>query len=338
MFVRNNTTERITLARGQIGEDEAAAALLVETVYRVHSDGIERTSDPPLRGAAYPPDRTSVVLWAEVSVTASGTTFGPSAPPHVCPVSLSVGPETWRLIVFGPRRWQRTITGDLEPSKPAPFDAISIGWDRAFGGAYDIPPGLDPASGLPHPGGRMLHRFNPHGRGLYPDKRAAADQPMAEVERPDQLIKNWSDQPAPAGLSPCPELHGMRIPARRGGLGRDVTGGADLADLAATVSGNALLMALRMHHHAPGDLVLPVVEAGTALALIGLGAEPLRCSLPGSPVRVRTRRRRDEAEVRPRLRSVHLDGDQRTVTAVYGHSFRYDPEKPPTWIIVDPTP
>jgi hypothetical protein len=184
----------------------------------------------------------------------------------------------------------------------------------------------------------MLYLFNPGGRGFYPDKRAATDQPLPEIERPEQLIKRWSDQPAPAGLSPCPELHGLRVPAQRGGLGRDLTSGGDLADLAATVAGNALLMSLRMQHHAPGDLVLPDVDAGTPLALAGLGRSPLRCPIPASPVRVRTRRRRNEEDVRPRLRSVHLDGDQRTMTAVYGHSFRYDPENPPAWIIVDPTP
>jgi len=302
---------------------------VAENVYRIHADALARSDEPPPRGPSGPPDTSRVVLWREVSVTAAGTAFGPSRPPHVCPVSLTIGSEVARLIVFGPRWFRRTLVSDLEPSKPEPFDEVTLSWERAFGGEYVVPPGLQPGTGLPHPGMRARYALNPSGVGFYADRQSATDQPLPDIERPDQLVK-----PTPAGFSPCPELAALRFPARYHGRGRDLAKGSTASDPRVAAFEDAAAMTLRMQHHAPGDLVLPVVLPGTAVALVGLGRAPLRFLVPPSPISVRARRLGQDEIAPPRLRSLHVDADQRTLTVVYDHAFRYDPLKPPSWVRV----
>jgi hypothetical protein len=332
MFVRNDTTEHIALARGHVSATFGAGAIVVENVYEVHADALARSEEPPPRGPSGPPDTSRVVLWREVSVTAAGTAYGPSRPPHVCPVSLTVGEEIARLIVFGPRWFRRGFGGDLEPSKPEPFEGVALSWERAFGGGYLVPPGLAPGSGLPHPGMDVRYPLNPSGIGFYEDKQAAADKPLPDIERPDQLIRRWDDRPTPAGFSPCPELNGLRFPVRYNGRGRDLAKGSTASDPREAMIEDAPAMTLRMQHHAPGDLVFSLLTPGTAVALVGLGRAPVSFRVPPSPISVRTRRLRQDEIVAPRLRSLHIDADRRTLSVVYDHAFRYDPAKPPSWV------
>jgi hypothetical protein len=334
MFVRSDTAEHITLAKGHLTDRIAVGTIVVESVYRVLPGALERTGEPPPRGPWYPPDTSRFVLWREVSVTASGTAFGPPRPPHVCPVSLTIGQEIRRAVVLGPRRWQRTVDGDLEPSVPEPFDALSIGWERAFGGGYVVPPGIMPGSGLPHPGVHVLHPLNRFGVGFYPDKAAAVDQILPSIERPEQLLRRWTDQPTPAGFSSCPDLGALRLPRRNGGHGPDLVGGSTASDPTEAMIEDAPLVALRTQHHAPGELIFDKVSVGTVVLLAGLGASALRVEVPTSPIRVRTRRRRQEEVVPARLRSLHIDADTTKLVVAYGHTFRYDPEDPPPWILV----
>ncbi len=334
MWVINDTTERIALAKGHLTDSVGVGAIVVESTYSVLPEGLARASEP-VRGPSHPPDTSRVVLWREVSVTASGAAYGPPRPPYVCPVSLSVGHEMRRMIVFGPRRFKRTLVGELEPSPAEPFDAVPIGWDQAFGGGYFLPPGLMPGSGLPHPGMRVLHPVNRFGVGFYPDKHAATDQPLPAIERPDQLIRRWNDQPTPAGLSPCPDLNMLRLPQRFGGHSNELRGASVASDPAEAMAEDAPLVVLRLQHHAPGDLIFPSVPPGTAVALVGLGRTPLRFDVPASPISVRTRRRKQMEQARPALRSLHIDADTGTLDVVYGHAFRYDLEDPPSWVLVN---
>src|SRR5690606_919056 len=88
-----------------------------------------------------------------------------------------------RLVVFGPRRYERSGV----PSEPRPFDALPLVWEHAFGGA-----------GLP----------NPVGRGL--------DDAPPQIEDPEHLIRERGDRPAPIGFWSVPPLW----PARWSLLGR----------------------------------------------------------------------------------------------------------------------
>jgi hypothetical protein len=325
MFIRNTTSLDVSLARGHISPEVAVAAVVIHLALRVEGDGLVDPPAPLGASEADPPaDVRRLPLWLGVSVTAAGHAAGPPRAPFLCPVIFRVGRAERRLIVFGERRWERRLGGGLEPSPAAPFDRLALSFGSAFGGGYDLPPGLLPGTDLPHPGLRVPYPLNDGGIGYYPDERAATGAPLPNIERPDQLVKRWSDAPEPAGFTPCPDLVAWRM--------RET--------LPATMSGDAwtsddLLRAMRIQHHAPPSLIFEDVPTGMAIDLQGLGESPLRFVAPASPARVTTARgSKDETEVRPRLRALHVDADARAVRLVFAHGFHYDPQRPPRWIRV----
>ncbi len=330
MFIRNPTTLDISLAHGHLSDEMAVAALVVRSTLRVDGDRLVPPSEPVLPRETDPPaELARRPLWSGVSVTAAGSAAGPTRPPYVCPVVFRIGTAERRLIVFGDRRWERRSAGGLEASAPAPFDRIELSFTRAFGGGYDLPPGLLPGTDLPHPGMRVAYPLNEHGTGYYPDERLATGATLPNIERPDQLIRRWNDMPEPAGFSPCSALLSWRMRevaakiAQRHATGEDAT--ALLGDV---------MSHLRMYHHAPPSLIFEEVPSATPIELHGLGAEPVRFNVPVSPAQVAVRVKRADQDIRPRLRAIHVDAEKRQVHLVFDHSFHYDPRHPPRWIRV----
>src|SRR6185437_3920094 len=269
MFLRNRTSLDVSLARGRITDDVAVVAVVVRVPLRIEDAGLvpplepleARETDPPARVALAP-------VWHGVSVTAAGHASGPPSPPFVCPVIFRVGDVERRLIVFGERCWERRFGGSLEASPAAPFDRIALGFTRAFGGGYDLPPGLLPGTDLPHPGLRVSYPLNADGVGYYPDERAAVGAPLPCIERPDQLLKHWNDTPEPAGFTPCPDLVAWRTEHTP----------SPTPSLAADTARHLM----RMRHHAPPPLIFDDVPAGTRIELLGLGQGPLRFAVPAA--------------------------------------------------------
>lgn len=324
MFVHNPTSLDVRLASGRISDELAVAAVVIEQTLGVEGDRLVPLPKPLGASETDPPsDVTRAALWHGVSVTAAGHAAGPPRAPFVCPVILRVGSAERRLIVFGERRWERRLGGALEPSPATSFDRIALSFRRAFGGGYDLPPGLMPGTDLPHPGLRVGYPLNEHGIGYYPDERAAIGAPLPWVERPDQLVRHWNDAPEPAGFTPCPELVAWRL--------KDMLPATRQEDDVAW----SILGTLRMQHHAPPSLIFDDVVPGTPIELQGLAEGPLRLVVPPAPARVSTvGARKVETEVRPRLRGLHVDADQRAVRLVFAHTFHYDPDRPPRWVRV----
>lgn len=321
MFLRNRTPHDVALARGHASDELAIASVNLEVVYAIRGQQLEPLEPPPPRAAVDPPDATRIPLWSGTSVTLSGVARGPARAPHVCPVAVAVGTEMRRLIVFGERRWTRPLLGGpLQASPALPFDAVPLTWDRAFGGAYDLEPGVLPGSALPHPGGRVAFPLNAGGIGFYPDERAALDQLLPPLELPDQLIKAWGDRPEPAGFAPCPQLASLRLPSAPPEPEHDRAW--------------AVTAALRMLHHAPGRLIFAALAPATPVEVTGLG-EPVRFACPPSPIVVSCRKGRDATPVPGRLRSVHVDMTALAVRISYGHQFPYPPDAAPSWIAAE---
>lgn len=323
MFVKNTTRFRPALARGKMTEQTGVASITVDVDYTIASGALEPRQAPPEPGPADPPSIAGLALWAGASVTASGTVYGPPRPPYVRPVCLTVGSEVRRVIVFGDRRWEPSPSGgELRAGLPAPFASLPLSFDHAFGGSYDRPPGLDPITRLPHPGGLVQYPLNAGGRGFYRDAASAAGQRLPNIELPDQLVSRWDATPEPAGLAPCPELPGLRLSAiaesmaRR--VGERVDAAAAIQDIAAA---NALANALRVQHYAPGRLIFDALTPGVAVRIEGLGPRALELVLPSSPVRVEAAPGR--REIRPAVRRLHIDADRAVARVTYGHAFRY---------------
>lgn len=97
-------------------------------------------------------------------------------------VRAGVGPLKSHVLVQGDRRWTRTVTG-WQPTSPQPFERMSVGLARAYGGPE--------------------WRDNPHGRGHGPIDTAEG-RLLPNVEHPEHPVLAPSDTPPVATLGAQP--------------------------------------------------------------------------------------------------------------------------------------
>jgi hypothetical protein len=314
MFIANQTMAQVALTRGFVTEEDLAVAVVARCRYAVAGSQQSLVAAELCDSRELPPI-FKTPTWGGTSVTASGTVHGPPSPPFERGVELRVGSVVRRLRVCGDRRWSVGAAGQLVPGVARPFEGIRLGFDRAFGGAYDVAPGIDPKTKLPDPGGPVRFQLNPIGVGFYRDARHAEGRPLPNIEDHDEPIRRWDDRPTPAGVSPCPDHHALRL------LGCD--SGASDADFA------------RLQHHAPPSLIFGDLAAGTELAVLGVGSGPLFFTLPAMPAVVATL---PSTRLSPwRVRSVDLDCDASVVDVTSSVEFVCRPEGLPRWIYVTPT-
>lgn len=319
MFVKNQTSYEPVLARTRVSASLAVAAVVVRSVWRTSAAGlVPWEGSRPERDTDAPSTRKQA-LWEGTSVTMAGTVRGPQRPPHLVRVDLEVGAEKRSVMVKGDRQWVKNA-GRLVASPPVPFDEKPLLWSLAFGGAYELPPGFDPVRKLPHPGGRIAYPQNPGGVGFYKDEKAAEGQALPGIEWHAAPIESWDQDAAPAGLSPCPHLPGLRMPRRAPAAEGDVEW--------------QVRTALRLAHHAPRELVFDKLAPGTPVRGLGVGALAIAFEIPESPVRVTTKRGKSMDEVAFRVRAVHLSADDGAVIVEHAHSFGYEPSRPPVWVHV----
>jgi hypothetical protein len=102
-------------------------------------------------------------------------------------VSVRVGPATVQIDVTGDRVWKKGMFG-VAPGRPENFREMPLVWERAYGGSC---PAKDGEGGV---------RFaaNPVGRGFWLTDKDAADQPLPNLEWPDDPLRKLADRPAPA--------------------------------------------------------------------------------------------------------------------------------------------
>jgi hypothetical protein len=106
-------------------------------------------------------------------------------------VSLTVGPVTKTVRVFGDRVWQAGPAG-ASVSWVQPFVRMPLVWERAFGG-------VDPTEAGP-----VTEPRNPVGRGFRTpaSSRPVDGLPLPNLEEPIAPISTWKDQPPPACFAP----------------------------------------------------------------------------------------------------------------------------------------
>jgi len=114
-------------------------------------------------------------------------------------IRFAIGEDFVRyLTVFGERIWKKE-SNRLVAGSPHPFKSMPITLENAFGGK-DQWDGLD-----------ITFQYNPWGKGFYLSEESAEGSPLPNIEDPNNLIKNWNDQPDPVGLMPCPSDTGIRL-------------------------------------------------------------------------------------------------------------------------------
>jgi len=105
-------------------------------------------------------------------------------------VSLNVGAYEKTVRVFGDRKWGK-LFGIVTISSAQPFEKIPLVYEKAFGG-WDR---NDPDA--------HKHKFeprNPVGTGYHGRHHLQEGMPLPNLEDPYDLIKKYSDKPAPAGF------------------------------------------------------------------------------------------------------------------------------------------
>jgi len=104
-------------------------------------------------------------------------------------VSLSVGQVSKRLRVFGERQWK-----DGKITAPTPFKTMALVYEKAYGGMHIVNGQIDSAE-----------LRNPVGRGFAgtrkPEEMNGA--PLPNLEDPNQLIREPTDNPTPACFGFC---------------------------------------------------------------------------------------------------------------------------------------
>ncbi len=107
-----------------------------------------------------------------------------------CQVSVTVGPLSRKIAVFGERRW---LGGPVGPriSKPEPFDCMPLTYERAYGGSHEI------GAGRP----TLAEPRNPVGRGFRGERGEAQmlGRELPNLEDPRAIIQTLGDAPMPVG-------------------------------------------------------------------------------------------------------------------------------------------
>lgn len=104
-------------------------------------------------------------------------------------VRVAVAERQKTLRVLGDRSWRR----DGTPSAPAPFEAMPLVWERAFGGVQ------------PRAERMLAEERNPVGVGFAGTRRAEdlIGQPVPNLEDPATPLEQVGQASTPACLAPC---------------------------------------------------------------------------------------------------------------------------------------
>ncbi len=126
-------------------------------------------------------------------VIVNGNAYSPgSKPVNKLDVSIEFGNQGKTCRVIGDRRWYKEGLG-WKQSAPDPFTVMPLRYENSFGGSK-----MEPS------GEKILSSFeaNPVGKGfIIPGEKGPEDgQLLPNIEDPRALIKDWHDQPAPAGF------------------------------------------------------------------------------------------------------------------------------------------
>ena len=171
-------------------------------------------------------------------------------------VGVASGSFVRQFDVIGDRHWEKgQQEGQYRMSPPVAFVRMPLGCERAYGGTAMAADS------------RMPFTMNPHGKGFVVDASMADGTALPNLERTDQRIARWQDQPVPACFHK--PQSGLLLPAS------GETSWAEIGDTKDTSLLMRTLMA-QSFQQAPPDLVCPRGLLGPRLALKGFDAAPLQ--------------------------------------------------------------
>ena len=153
----------------------------------------EFSAEPGMSAVTFESDFALRKPFCDVSI--SGAAYAPHGRPMpMIYAGLQCGKISKSIAVFGPRVWERLITG-YAPSQPEPFRRQTISYDYAFGGADT----LDPADTEP-----AMYPLNIVGTGWHQSRNRDLIEgaPMHHCEDPQNLVRSPWDTVAPVSFGP----------------------------------------------------------------------------------------------------------------------------------------
>jgi len=193
-----------------------------------------------------------------------GRAIAPQPDTRVADVTLSVGPVSRTVRIFGDRQWRKSA-GRWRATDAAPWQRMPLRWEFAYGGVA-TPRGAGEVPGY--------EPRNPVGRGFVADGAEPEDgQPLPNLEDPRALITEPHQRPVPAGFGPIAPTW---MPRRAWAGTYDETWTRRRAPYL------PLDFDARFFHVAPPEQVAPgFLQGGEAVVLAGCTAGgPLRFALP----------------------------------------------------------
>jgi hypothetical protein len=132
------------------------------------------------------------LLKTSTDVLLSGRAVAPAPDTRVADCTVTVGPLSRSVRVFGDRQWTRH-GGSWRATAPRPWQRMPLRWELAFGGI------------APHEGDKPADHEprNPVGRGLVARRAQPAEgQPLPNLEDPQTQLNEPHDRPTPACFAP----------------------------------------------------------------------------------------------------------------------------------------
>ena len=236
-------------------------------------------------------------------VVVVGKAYAPGAVPSTAfDVRLTVGPIDKTIHVVGDRVWRRGLFG-VGASQPEPVTTVSLGWDRAWGGADSTHPKAKHHGWVPE---------NPLGRGFHTNhaKPVIQGKPLPNLEAPGRPITKADGTYAPVGLGPVSRNAQPRL-ALAGTY--DQRWQDEVAPFPPDDFRDDF------HQYAPADQQMPYPQGGEQVTLTNCTPEgELTFTLPNLPVPVNVHRlhRRDD-ELTGVLDTIIVRPESRTVLCLW---------------------
>ncbi|AMM25109.1 DUF2169 domain-containing protein [Variovorax sp. PAMC 28711] len=259
MKLTNNTPFPSVLEMGSTTDNEQLGTVACKVSYQWADDGeIFPVPDAALWPVARAPELYGdVLLLPDADHRREGVdvlVFGDAVAPRgqavqQMRVGVASGGFVRQFDVLGDRRWARAhAEAPWQLSAPTAFERMPLGCERAFGGSAAFGDGDHPFS------------MNPRGRGYALDPAELGNVALPNVERIDQRMARWSDQPVPACFHKPPG--GLLLPASGPESWNEAASGDDPMRLSQVLLKHSF-------QQAPPDFVCPRGALGPRLTLKG---------------------------------------------------------------------
>lgn len=195
--------------------------------------------------------------------------------------------------VFGNRFWEKSLLG-LSISTPEFFTEMPLTLENAYGGKAKW-------DGLEMPFG-----YNQFGKGYYWQKDDCINNPLPNIEHTTDLIRNWFDQPDPAGVA-CLPMSALRV---KHFIKYNEEGKINSFDA-------------RFYNAAFPGMIAPAIAAGDEIAVSGMSSKLFRFKVPDHKINMSVQVGEHKKEWRMYIEQVGIDIERHEAFILYRYPFTY---------------